>query len=888
MKRTFRIALVVALGLAFGGAVSLESPPPAAAASTAAAATAVAATQGDAYNLSPTSRTLAPTAVYGTSGSVSNPTNVLSHQSTRLNGNGSAVTLDFGKEVGGIVTLNFAGASGAGQSVGLAFSESSLYTGTSSDNSAGGTDGAIYATVGGAGSWTMPTDKLRGGFRYLTLFLNSGGWVDVNGVSLNFTAAPGASNPAAYPDYFYSNDDELNRIWYAGAYTVQLNTIDPTQGRVYPPVSSGWENNATVGVGSEVLVDGAKRDRSVWPGDLGISLPTAYVSTDDLTAARNSLTTLYQIQKSTGELPWGGPEFNFFGSDTYHMWTLIGTSTYYLDTADKAWLDGIWAQYKRGVDFITAKIDNNGLLNVTGTLDWARSGQGGENIAANAMLYRVLTTGATLAQTEGDSSLAATYASKAVSLKSQINARLWDSSTGAYKDNPTSSLHPQDGNSLAVWYGVVPATTQARSVAAYLRTNWGSRGAQTPEFSNNISPFTGSMEVYAHFAAGDDTNALNLIRTEWGFMLDSPIGTKSTFWEGYSPQGDLTAYPGSFTSMAHGWSTGPTGALTSDVLGIAPTTAGGAAYQVVPHPGNLTHVEGTLTVATGKTVHASYDHPADGSFTLQVDTGTNSGSTGVIAVPRFGQNHTVTINGSTAWNGSSFTGATGVTSADQDADYIYFRGVQPGSYTLGYAATGTVSPTENPALPGTWTQCALEGGTCAVSGTKTIAFGAQGKFTYTTAGSGTACTTATFGDPASGIAKACYVQPAPPTTNVWSQCASENNTCAFTGVMTVAYGAAGSYRYATLSGGTPCTNAVFGDPISGTAKSCYLTGAPPTAATWTTCAAENGTCTFTGTHEVAFGANGQYFYGSYTGGTPCTNTVFGDPISGTSKSCYVQ
>ncbi|WP_405974008.1 hypothetical protein OG496_37295 [Streptomyces sp. NBC_00988] len=70
--------------------------------------------------------------------------------------------------------------------------------------------------------------------------------------------------------------------------------------------------------------------------------------------------------------------------------------------------------------------------------------------------------------------------------------------------------------------------------------------------------------------------------------------------------------------------------------------------------------------------------------------------------------------------------------------------------------------------------------------------------------------------------------------------------------------------------------------------SCYLTGPPPTTTTWTTCAAEAGTCTFTGTHEVAFGANGQYSYGSYTGGTPCTNTVFGDPISGTSKSCYVQ
>ncbi|WP_329552934.1 hypothetical protein [Streptomyces sp. NBC_00696] len=77
--------------------------------------------------------------------------------------------------------------------------------------------------------------------------------------------------------------------------------------------------------------------------------------------------------------------------------------------------------------------------------------------------------------------------------------------------------------------------------------------------------------------------------------------------------------------------------------------------------------------------------------------------------------------------------------------------------------------------------------------------------------------------------------------------------------MTVAYGAAGSYRYATLSGGTPCTNAVFGDPISGTAKTCSLVGAPPNTTTWATCAADNGTCTSTGTHAVASGANGQYF-----------------------------
>ena len=341
-------------------------------------------------NLSPTTRTVAPVAVYTTSGTVGNASALLNGQDTRLTGNGSAVTLDFGKDVGGLVTLRFADASDSNQSVGLAFSESNQFVGTSSDaSSGGGADGAITTSVpSGGGSYTMPKDKLRGGFRYLTLFLNSGGYADLDGVSLAFSAAPNASNPAAYPDYFCSNDTTLNSIWYAGAYTTQLDTIDPTEGRVWPPPSSGWENNGVVGTGTEVLTDGAKRDRSVWPGDMGVSTTTAYVSTDDMLGVRNSLNTMYQSQQSSGELPYGGPEFSFYGSDTYHMWTLVGTYTYYLYTGDKAWLDGIWSKYQLGMNFITAKIDSGNLLNVTGTNDWARGDQGGDNIEANALMYR--------------------------------------------------------------------------------------------------------------------------------------------------------------------------------------------------------------------------------------------------------------------------------------------------------------------------------------------------------------------------------------------------------------------------------------------------------------------------------------------------------------------
>ncbi|HEX8870162.1 MAG TPA: hypothetical protein VF821_31155, partial [Lentzea sp.] len=185
----------------------------------------------DPSNFAPASRTLKPVKVHKTSGTVTG--NLVTGGSTRLSGRDSYVTLDFGKEVGGLVSLRFAGASASGRQVGLAFSETAAYVGTSSDRSSQHMheDGAIYAAVNGSGSYTMPKEKLRGGFRFLTLFLAGDGWVDVDDVTLQFTPDPDRANPRDYPNYFHSNDDLLNKLWYAGAYTVQTNIIAPDTGR---------------------------------------------------------------------------------------------------------------------------------------------------------------------------------------------------------------------------------------------------------------------------------------------------------------------------------------------------------------------------------------------------------------------------------------------------------------------------------------------------------------------------------------------------------------------------------------------------------------------------------------------------------------------------------
>ena len=218
-----------------------------------------------------------------------------------LSGNGSLVTYDFGTEVGGLSTVSYTG-SGSG-SFGLAFTEAKNYVGENSDSSNGAFklgDGALIAPLEqGNVSYTMPDRYLRGGFRYMTVFLltNSTASITLNDIKVELDFAPTWGNLKAYQGYFHSSDELLNRIWYAGAYTLQTNLVPVNTGRQVPMLSYSWANNATLTEsGDTVIVDGAKRDRAVWPGDMGVAVPSAFYSLGDLESVKNALQVMYDYQ----------------------------------------------------------------------------------------------------------------------------------------------------------------------------------------------------------------------------------------------------------------------------------------------------------------------------------------------------------------------------------------------------------------------------------------------------------------------------------------------------------------------------------------------------------------------------------------------------------------
>jgi hypothetical protein len=218
-----------------------------------------------------------------------------------LQGNASSLVLDFGIEVGGIVAINYTTSGPA--NLGLAFSEAKNWIGEWSDSSNGkfkGPDGALYADITdpGKGRYVMPDKSLRGGFRYLTLFLKTAdnSTVNITDVKIELSFQPTWSYLQSYQGYFHCSDELLNKIWYAGAYTLQTNSVPANMGRQVPMLSEGWANNATMGPGSSIIVDGAKRDRAVWPGDMGIAVPSTFVSTGDLESVKNALQVMYNYQ----------------------------------------------------------------------------------------------------------------------------------------------------------------------------------------------------------------------------------------------------------------------------------------------------------------------------------------------------------------------------------------------------------------------------------------------------------------------------------------------------------------------------------------------------------------------------------------------------------------
>jgi hypothetical protein len=73
-----------------------------------------------------------------------------------------------------------------------------------------------------------------------------------------------------------------------------------------------------------------------------------------------------------------------------------------------------------------------------------------------------------------------------------------------------------------------------------------------------------------------------------------------------------------------------------------------------------------------------------------------TGTVGRIGIPKAGKKITgIQINGKSAWDGA-WQAVAGMSGASQDADFVYFVGVQPGAYDIMVAYSGTTPKHDEP------------------------------------------------------------------------------------------------------------------------------------------------------------------------------------------------
>jgi len=536
------------------------------------------------------------------SGSVTNARGLTSagHGDTTLTvtsaGDPATVLLDYGVEVEGTPYLDVESYTGTAPVMSLAFTEAKTYLRAPGSGAITG-DSAFQPR---AASLTVSADGMlnsgfMGGFRFEAITLTTPGTVVLRGAGLRFGGGYLAT-AADYQGHFLSSSKAFNTMFYDGAYTEQTDM---------QPAGTGGATQPSV-------LDGAKRDRAIWSGDLKIEGQgiADTLGTNGDNYVRQSLLTLITSSQQGGGLNADtlfrtGPY-----SNSYSSWTLDAAITYYRNTGDTAFARQVlpWLEGQLAYDATLAGAD--GLIvtgpqisTTNGGYDWDfyDGAKTGTVTAFNDLYYQSLRDVAYTEASLGNTAKAATYDQTAGHVRDAINASLRNPATGTYYLSDTDhSTFAQDANALSVLFGIAPAA-KVPGILGALKSLWGPHGSEPfsgTTYSNLISPYITAYEVEADYLAGDTSDAEQLMHLTWDQMTDprNPFFT-GTMWENIGPDGTATE---ARTSLAHGWASGPTPILTGYVLGVQPVKPGYQAFTVTPHPGSLRWAEGTVPTPYGQ------------------------------------------------------------------------------------------------------------------------------------------------------------------------------------------------------------------------------------------------------------------------------------------------
>ena len=336
----------------------------------------------------------------------------------------------------------------------------------------------------------------------------------------------------------------------------------------------------------DFLIDGVKRDRLPWGGDLTVSLlADAYVY-GDAEIARRSLSVMDAYEGDVN------------GIVTYSMWTIISHDLYQLYFGDGRFLKERWWRIRERVDGLLARTDETGFV-VKGLdwvfVDWARPESA---TALQVIWYGALQAAARLADRVCDVR-AFVYRASAEKVRASILRTAWDEERGLFRANPNGKAEfGRQANIYAVVFGLVDATKATR-IGNELSAD------RLPPVG---TPYVYGWELVALARTGHAEAFFDGLEKVFGAMLDAGA---TTFWEGYdaSEKGNARyAFYGRpwGKSLCHVWSAWPAFIFVSEALGVRPTSDGWKTWVRRPIRGaegiraTIPTPNGVLQVGDGK------------------------------------------------------------------------------------------------------------------------------------------------------------------------------------------------------------------------------------------------------------------------------------------------
>ncbi len=484
--------------------------------------------------------------------------------------------------------------------------------------------------------------------RYLCLYIDSDSIqandVYANGVEVSLISS---QYPVSYVGSFTCEDEALNTVWRRSAYTLELNMqkyrescrfrMNPFDERI-GAFSAAWKGPW----GNYVLMDGPRRDREVWLGDVRAEALGVYTSFAAYDVCKSSLALFGDLAGNDGLTVGSGSTWQ--GFTEYNYWGIVAVWECYLYTGDRSFLEHALPFVRNILAYTDSRVDERGFISNNASWMWTIPREGC-NAGTQAILYFALECAAKIERVFHFEKEAARWETLREKIKKNLNLTFWNEEKGVYEEaiRLVADELPVllDINVYAVLFGIADKEQSGR-ILSYIREHmWTPYGSATMDkkitnahldpalrcypliravhsapdpvaelerfmwaHNRKVWPFINAYEVQARFVSGDTEGALQLIRNCW---VQPYFDETDTYWEIVDPENLVfnsnTCYyipkDDCYNSAAHGWSGWVGYLMQTYVLGVMPLSAGFAKARISPQTGTLRNVCGEVPTPHG-------------------------------------------------------------------------------------------------------------------------------------------------------------------------------------------------------------------------------------------------------------------------------------------------